>query len=109
MRNGVAKVDSKKTNGSPIRRTVTVRAIMQRLRRVLPKGQMLMKSRPVRIRGKKTYPEDVGRFFVLNDAAIVEHHVDLDAFARRHDVLKPWEEIEDRSDDAVTSKTSKRA
>jgi hypothetical protein len=96
MKNGVAKVDQKKTNGSSaVRRTVTVRAVMARLRRVLPKGKALMKSRPVRVRGKKAWPDDVGRFFVLDDAVIVEHHVDLDAFARKHEVLQPWEEIED--------------
>jgi hypothetical protein len=112
MRNGVAKTDSKKPNGSPVRRVVTVRAVMHRLRRMLPSGQTLMKSRPIGNGKTKRYPNDVGQFFLVNDSTIVEHHVDLDAFARRHGALKPWEQVCDDDQEASengASKVQKRA
>ncbi len=81
----------------PVKRAISVRALIQRLNRVLSlKGQKVMRSKPiVRDDGGKKYPEDVGRFFVLNeaDAHITEHHLDLDLFGRRLAVLKAWEVV----------------
>ncbi len=98
--NGVARIESKKTNGSTVRRTVRVKIVLQRLRRVLlPKGLTIIQSRPVFVRGKKGYPDDVGRFFVVRgESEIVEHHVNLEEFARKHGVVKSWEEVAEHRD-----------
>jgi hypothetical protein len=104
--NGVAKLESKKTNGSTVRRVVRVRVVLARLRRaLLPKGLTIIMSRPVLVRGKRGYPDDVGRFFVVREKEIVEHHVDLDAFARRHGVVKEWEEIEEHRNASPPSRS----
>lgn len=82
---------------APVKRSISVRALIQRLNRVLAsKGQKVMRSKPiVHDDGLKKYPPDVGRFFVLNeaDAHITEHHINLDEYGRRHAALKPWEVV----------------
>ena len=76
----------------PLKRGVSVRALIQRLRRVLPKEQKLVCSSPTTTTdGQKTYPNDVGRFYLVDNEQIAEHHIDLDAFGRRLSVLQPWE------------------
>jgi hypothetical protein len=90
-RNG--KGDSK---SGPVKLTVTLRAITQRLRRVLPKEHKLMRTRPIIQGERRIYPRDVGRFYIINvaDKTIVEHHIDIEAFGRRYQVLQPWEVLE---------------
>ncbi len=83
-------------NGNSVKITITLRTIMSRLRRVLPKEHKLMRSRPTIVGEKRIYPRDVGRFYLLNvnDQEIVEHHIDLEAFSRRHRALKPFEVLD---------------
>lgn len=91
------KSDVKPIPSKPgVKITLSVRAIVQRLRRVLPKEQKLMRSRPTIVGDKRIYPRDVGRFYLINvnDETIVEHHIDLEAFGRRHRVVQAWEVLD---------------
>jgi hypothetical protein len=69
---------------------VTARAVLIRMNRVLVKdGLCLKKSIGPRARA------EMGEYFVVHGkrGEVVEAHVNLEKFARKHEILKPWEEI----------------
>jgi hypothetical protein len=94
---GLMKKEPKPT---PRKHGVSVRAALCRLNRVLRQhGRQLYRSKPIYQDGRKIYPPDLGRFFIVsgtgNNAKIYEAHVDLEKLARQHHVLRVWETIDD--------------
>ena len=78
----------------PTKRAISNRALIQRLNRLMPEGRRVMRSKPERRLPEKRYPDDVGRFFILEgDSHVVEHHLDIEALGRRLGALKPWETV----------------
>jgi len=72
---------------------LTERALMKRLNRFLADKEISVhKNRPARsLRGPTPLEKELGTFFVVRGDAVVEKHVDLEEFARRHGVLAAWE------------------
>jgi hypothetical protein len=71
---------------------VTIRSVLQRAGRKLPKGQQLKVARP-------REREIVGGFFIVdrNKGAIIDADDDLTALARRAGLLEAWEKVDDTS------------
>jgi hypothetical protein len=76
------------------------RSLMRRINRFLKADScQLIKNRPSRAKGaskRLTLREyELGRFFVVRAGqVVVEHHVDLEEFARRYGIIKPYEGLE---------------
>lgn len=75
---------------------VSERALFQRInRRLKQKDQLLRTARGV-WDGPRWYENsDLGRFYIIDihRNTLVSTHVDLEAYARKLDVLAPWEEL----------------
>jgi hypothetical protein len=67
---------------------VTQRAVVQRLsRRLEADGKVLKKARGA-------YAADaLGDYFVLRNGSVINHHVDLEAFARESGALAEYEQL----------------
>jgi hypothetical protein len=66
---------------------VSERALIQRINRKL--GESGLKIRAARPRAVSS----VGRYYVVDwrRNAIVDHHIDLEAYGRKHKVIQPYE------------------
>jgi hypothetical protein len=67
--------------------------VMKRVNRFLAhKGHKLHKLHPPR--GKKRLTDaqrDLGRFYISSESRVVERHVDLEGFARKHEIIASYE------------------
>ena len=75
------------------------RTLIKRINRFLgEKGYRLLKNR--RTRGKnpkrRTQREiDLGTYYVVDGDRVVEKHVNLERFARKHEIIASWEVFAD--------------
>jgi len=73
---------------------LTEQALIKRVNRFLSEqGRKLLKNHPPRQKGKRKTEriESLGRFYIVSDKRVVERNVDLEAFARRHEILASYE------------------
>jgi hypothetical protein len=72
---------------------VTPRALLARLNRQLRHEDRMLKTCAPRRR----WYDELGDFYLVNvnRAWIERRHVDLEAFAREHNALRPWERLAD--------------
>jgi hypothetical protein len=89
---GSVKIEQDKVN-------LGERTVIKRINRFLgEKGYRLLKNR--RTRGsnprKRTQREiDLGTYYVVDGKRVIEKHVDLEAFARKHEIIASYEVLAD--------------
>ena len=75
---------------------VDEKQVMKRANRVLGKdGHRLCKTRPPRsdARAKTERQIALGTYYVIGKKRVVEKHINLEAFARKHGFIAPYEVI----------------
>jgi hypothetical protein len=73
---------------------VTERAIVQRINRKLDGRCASKPGRPYKVVALKGAARgELGKWVLVRDLHVERDNVDLDAFGRELEVLKPWEEI----------------
>jgi hypothetical protein len=68
--------------------------LMRRVNRFLEDhGKKIRKNHPPRSKKVKRTErqESLGRFYIVSGKNVVERHVDLEAFARKHEILASYE------------------
>lgn len=73
---------------------LTEKAIIKRVNRFLAdKGRKLLKNHPARAKGKRHTERTLalGIFYIVSDKRVVERDVDLEAFARKHEIIASYE------------------
>ena len=73
---------------------LTEKAIIKRVNRFLAdKGRKLLKNHPPRARGRRHTERTLalGIFYIVSDKRVVERDVDLEAFARKHEIIASYE------------------
>ncbi|HYX20430.1 MAG TPA: hypothetical protein VFA98_06250 [Thermoanaerobaculia bacterium] len=73
---------------------LTEKAVIKRVNRFLAeRGRKLLKNHPPRAKGKRGTDriEALGVFYIVSDKRVVERDVDLEAFARKHEIIASYE------------------
>ena len=73
--------------------SISKRALMQRIQRVLAKEMGILKT----TRGGESDRKELGDYYTvdLNRNRIIQTHIDLESYGRELKVLKPWEKFEE--------------
>lgn len=76
---------------------IVEKTLLKRVNRHLAEdGKMLCKNKKTRSAKKRHQTlreQELGTFYLVSGERVVEKHVDLEKFARKHEILKPHEAL----------------